>query len=57
MFSKTIKECSKNFHKKNFLFSIFKTDKTYGRFNQSEIKFSFLNIFKRFEPTKKVLMI
>ena len=31
----------KNFHKKNFLFSMFKTDKTYGRFNQYEIKFSF----------------
>jgi len=48
---------TKIFIKKNFLFSIFKTDKTYGRFNQYEIKFSFLNIFKRFEPTKKVLMI
>ena len=47
----------KNFHKKTFCFQYLKTDKTYGRFNHYEIKFSFLNIFKRFEPTKKVLMI
>ena len=48
----------KNFHKKKLFFPTFlKSDKIIWSFQPLRNKILFLKVFKRFEPTKKVLMI